>query len=65
MTEIWRVATENGLSKFTRGNDDAADRGERRGPNRPQGDRQLPAHIMAAVRETVRAALAAHTDPRG
>ena len=63
MTEIWRVATENGLSKFTRGSDDVADRPERRGPNRPQGDSQLPAHIMAAVRDTVRAAAATCVDP--
>src|SRR5215211_5382874 len=63
MTEMWRVATENGLAKFTRGTDDAADRSERRSPNRPQGDSQLPAHIMAAVRETVRAAAATCVDP--
>ena len=63
MTETWRVATENGLAKFTRGTDDAADRSERRSPNRPQGDSQLPAHIMAAVRETVRAAAATCVDP--
>jgi len=63
MTEMWRVATENGLAKFTRGTDDAADRPERRSPDRPQGDRQLPAHIMAAVRETVHAAAATCVDP--
>jgi len=63
MTETWRVATENGLAKFTRGTDDAADRPERRSPNRPQGDSQLPAHIMAAVRETVRAAAATCVEP--
>jgi hypothetical protein len=63
MTEIWRVATENGLSKFTRGPDDEASRSERRGPNRPKGDSQLPAHIMAAVRDTVRAAAATCVDP--
>jgi hypothetical protein len=32
--------------------------GERRGPQRPQGDSRLPAHIMAAVRDTIRAAAA-------
>src|SRR5215210_7133895 len=63
MTEIWRVATENGLSKFTRGPDDEANRSERRGSNRPNGDSQLPAHIMAAVRDTVRAAAATCVDP--
>jgi hypothetical protein len=63
MREIWRVATENGLSKFTRGPDDEANRSERRGPNRPKGDSQLPAHIMAAVRDTVRAAAATCVDP--
>jgi hypothetical protein len=63
MTEIWRVATENGLSKFTRGPDDEANRPDRRGPNRPKGDSQLPAHIMAAVRDTVRAAAATCVDP--
>ena len=63
MTEMWRVATENGLAKFTRGTDDAAERPERRSPNRPKGDSQLPAHIMAAVRDTVRAAAATCVDP--
>jgi hypothetical protein len=63
MTETWRVATENGLAKFSRGTDDAADRPERRSPGRPQGDSKLPAHIMAAVRETVRAAAATCVDP--
>ena len=63
MTEVWRVATENGLAKFTRGTDDAADRPERRSPNRPRGDSRLPAHIMAAVRDTVRAAAATCVDP--
>lgn len=62
MTETWRVATENGLSRFTRGEDGAA-RSERRGPNRPQGDSRLPAHIMAAVREIIRAAATTCVDP--
>jgi hypothetical protein len=35
---------------------------DRRGPSRPQGDSRLPAHIMAAVRETVRAAAATSVD---
>ena len=43
--------------------DDAGARqGERRGPGRPQGDSRLPAHIMAAVRETIRAAAATVVD---
>jgi hypothetical protein len=43
--------------------DDAgAGQGERRGPGRPQGDSRLPAHIMAAVRETIRAAAATAVD---
>src|SRR5215211_39505 len=63
MTETWRVTTEDGLAKFTRGSDDAAGQPERRGPSRPRGDSQLPAHIMAAVRETVRAAAAACVEP--
>jgi hypothetical protein len=32
--------------------------GERRAPSRPKGDSRLPAHIMAAVRETIRSAAA-------
>jgi hypothetical protein len=63
MTETWRVATENGLSKFTRGDDGSSSPSERRGPNRPKGDSRLPAHIMAAVRDTVRAAAATCVDP--
>jgi hypothetical protein len=44
--------------------DDAGARqGERRGPGRPQGDSRLPAHIMAAVRDTIRAAAATAVDP--
>jgi hypothetical protein len=44
---------------------DAADRprpDDRRGPGRPQGDSRLPAHIMAAVRETIRSAAATCVD---
>ena len=50
----------DGVVRFTR---EAAPSAERRGPNRPQGDSRLPAHIMAAVRETVRAAAATCVDP--
>jgi hypothetical protein len=41
---------------------DAARQDDRRGPGRPQGDSRLPAHIMAAVRETVRLAAATCVD---
>ena len=60
MSQIWRVAMNDGLTKFTSAGDAP---GERRGPNRPQGDSRLPAHIMAAVRDTVRAAAATCVDP--
>ena len=51
---------DDGVVRFTRESAPATDR---RGPNRPQGDSRLPAHIMAAVRETVRAAAATCVDP--
>ena len=51
---------DDGVVRFNR---EAAPSTDRRGPNRPQGDSQLPAHIMAAVRETVRAAAATCVDP--
>ena len=35
---------------------------DRRGPNRPQGDSRFPAHIMASVRQTIRAAAATCVD---
>ena len=63
MTETPLAAMDNGYTKFTRdagGNGPAADR---RGSDRPQGDSRLPAHIMAAVRETVRAAAATCVEP--
>jgi hypothetical protein len=60
MTEIWRVAMDDGFTKFTRADSPS---GERRGPDRPKGDSRLPAHIMAAVRDTVRAAAATCVDP--
>jgi hypothetical protein len=61
MTEIWRVAMNDGFTKFTRA--DSGTSGERRGPDRPKGDSRLPAHIMASVRETVRAAAATCVEP--
>ena len=60
MNAIWRVAMDDGFSKFTPAGSSS---GERRGPDRPKGDSRLPAHIMAAVRETVRAAAATCVDP--
>ena len=38
-------------------------RGDRRSPTRPQGDSRFPAHIMAAVRETIRSAAATCVEP--
>jgi hypothetical protein len=60
MTEIWRVAMNDAFTKFTPAGSPS---GERRGPDRPKGDSRLPAHIMAAVRDTVRAAAATCVDP--
>lgn len=39
------------------------ERGDRRSPTRPQGDSRFPAHIMAAVRETIRDAAATCVEP--
>ena len=63
MTETWRMTMDDGVTRFTRDAGGTGPTGERRGPNRPQGDSQLPAHIMAAVRDTVRAAAATCVDP--
>jgi hypothetical protein len=60
MTQTWRMAMDDGVVRFTR---EAAPATERRGPNRPRGDSSLPAHIMAAVRDTVHAAAATCVDP--
>src|SRR5689334_16593716 len=60
MSQIWRVAMNDGMTKFTPAGSES---GERRGPNRPQGDSRLPAHIMAAVRDTIRAAAATCVEP--
>jgi hypothetical protein len=63
MTETWRVAMDDGITRFTRGGGGTGPADERRGPDRPKGDSRLPAHIMAAVRDTVRAAAATCVDP--
>lgn len=63
MTEIPLAAMDNGYTKFTRDADGAGAAADRRGPDRPQGDSRLPAHIMAAVRDTVRAAAATCVEP--
>jgi hypothetical protein len=60
MSQIWRVAMNDGMTKFTPAGSES---GERRGPDRPKGDSRLPAHIMAAVRDTIRAAAATCVDP--
>jgi hypothetical protein len=60
MSEIWRVAMDDGFTKFTPAGTQS---GERRGPDRPKGDSRLPAHIMAAVRDTIRAAATTCVDP--
>ena len=44
------------------GADDGARASERRGPGRPQGDSRLPAHIMTAMRDTIRSAAATCVD---
>jgi hypothetical protein len=63
MTETWRVAMDDGFTRFTRASGDTGSSGDRRSADRPQGDSRLPAHIMAAVRETIRAAAATCVDP--
>jgi hypothetical protein len=51
---------DDGFTKFTPAGTQS---GERRGPDRPKGDSRLPAHIMAAVRDTIRAAATTCVDP--
>ena len=63
MTETWRVAMNDEFTRFTRSGGSTSPADDRRGPDRPQGDSRLPAHIMAAVRDTVRAAAATCVDP--
>ena len=63
MTIQANVAMDNRYSPPSQdGAADGAREGARRGPSRPQGDSRLPAHIMAAVRETVRTAAATCVD---
>ena len=62
MTETPRVAMD-GQSRFTPGASSVGSTTDRRGPNRPKGDSRLPAHIMASVRDTVRAAAATCVEP--
>ena len=61
MTETPRAAMD-GQSRLS---PDASGVGstDRRGPDRPKGDSRLPAHIMAAVRDTIRAAAATCVEP--
>jgi len=54
---------DDGSTRFSHDAGDAGSSAERRGPHRPQGDSRLPAHIMAAVRDTVRAAAATCVEP--
>ena len=63
MTETWRVAMSDGFTRFSRDGGSTGPVSDRRGPDRPKGDSRLPAHIMAAVRDTVRAAAATCVDP--
>ncbi|MDB4884044.1 MAG: hypothetical protein JWL95_2810 [Gemmatimonadetes bacterium] len=49
------------LSGGTSRPDDQRD--DRRSPSRPQGDSRFPAHIMAAVRQTIRSAAATCVEP--
>ena len=53
----------DGQSSFTPDVSSVGSTADRRGPNRPKGDSRLPAHIMAAVRETIRAAAATCVEP--
>jgi hypothetical protein len=62
MTETPRVAMD-GQSRFSPDASGVGSTADRRGPNRPKGDSRLPAHIMAAVRETIRAAAATCVEP--
>ena len=63
MTDTPLAAMDNGYTKFTRDAGGGGPADDRRGPDRPQGDSRLPAHIMAAVRDTVRAAAATCVEP--
>src|SRR4051812_44297711 len=57
------VAMDNRYTPPSRDGDiDSGQASERRGPGRPLGDSRLPAHIMAAVRDTIRSAAATCVD---
>jgi hypothetical protein len=56
------VGTGDGAQPFHTDTRGAAREGDRRGSGRPQGDGKLPAHIMAAVRQTIYAAAATCVD---
>src|SRR5215217_8162746 len=63
MTFRTDAAMDNRYSPPSRdGATDGVHQGERRGPGRPKGDSRLPAHIMAAVRDTIRSAAATCVD---
>jgi hypothetical protein len=62
MTETPRAAMD-GHSSFTPDGSGLGPNADRRGPNRPKGDSRLPAHIMAAVRDTIRAAAETCVEP--
>ena len=53
----------DGQSSFTPRASSVGSTADRRGPNRPKGDSRLPAHIMAAVRDTIRAAATTCVEP--
>jgi hypothetical protein len=62
MTETPRV-TMDAQRSFSPDASGVGPTADRRGPNRPKGDSRLPAHIMAAVRDTIRAAAATCVEP--
>jgi hypothetical protein len=57
------MSADQGYSPSSDGPGVAGQRDDRRGPGRPQGDSRFPAHIMAAVRQTIRAAAATCVEP--
>ena len=62
MTET-PLAAMDGHNSFTPDPSGLGPTADRRGPNRPKGDSRLPAHIMAAVRDTIRAAAETCVEP--
>jgi hypothetical protein len=63
MTETPRGAMDDGHTSFTPNVSGPGSAADRRGPGRPQGDSRLPAHIMAAVRDIIRAAAQTCVEP--